>query len=91
MFASGNDVFYTQVAFVIVGVSAFASAYGVLRRSQWLTLSISVLFASQGLCVILLMVETSDYPTYLPVLLGPLVLFWWLTVKGLKKIVGDGI
>jgi len=86
---SDSDVIYTRFAFVIVGLSAFASAYGLMRRSRWLTLAISALFASQALCVALMMLETSDYPPYFPFLLGPLALFWWLSAKGAKKIINN--
>ena len=88
---SGSDVFFTRFAFVIIGLSALASAYGLLRRARWLTLSISALFAFQALCIVSVMLETSDYPPYLPVLLGPIALIWWLAAKGAKKIIGQNI
>ena len=44
---SDGDIIFTRFAFVTVGLSAFASAYGLMRRSRWLTLAISALFATQ--------------------------------------------
>lgn len=91
VFVDGSDVVYTRFAFVIIGLSSLASAYGFLRRVRWLTLSISALFVSLALSIVLAMLETSDYPPYLPVLLGPIALFWWLAAKGAKKITGQNI